>query len=246
MSDRTRPVRAALSFLSAVPVGRGAELGERDLRRGAGLFPVVGGAIGALVALVAWGSAHVLPAFAAAVLGVASGVAATAALHLDGLGDVADGVGASLAGGDPAEAMRDPRLGTFGIAAVALDLLLKSSLVSALVVTGFPWAVVAAGALSRVAPVALARRLRYAGAGTGSWTSDIGTVPVVVASLVALAIAVPSTGLATLWMVAAVAAASALVGWWSMRRLGGITGDGFGAAIDLGETVALLAAVAVR
>src|SRR5215510_515774 len=134
MSDRTRPVRAALSFLTAVPVGRGVELGERDLRRGAALFPLVGAAIGALVALVAWASAQVLPAFAAAVIGVAAGVGATAALHLDGLGDVADGLGASLAGGDPAEAMRDPRLGTFGIAAVALDLPLKTSLLAALVV----------------------------------------------------------------------------------------------------------------
>ena len=245
MSDRTRPVRAALSFLTAFPVGRGVELGERDLRRGATLFPAVGAAIGALMALVAWGSAQVLPSFAAAVLGVATGVAATAALHLDGLGDVADGIGASLAGGDPAEGMRDPRLGTFGVAAIALDLLLKVSLLSALLASGFPWAVAAAGALSRVAPVALAWRLPYAGGGTGTWTSHIGSPPVLLASVVALAIAIPSAGVSTVGMVAAVATASALVGWWSSRRLGGITGDGFGAAIELGETLAIAVAVAV-
>ena len=72
--------------------------GERDLRRGAALFPLVGAAVGALVALVAWGSAFVVPAFAAGVLGVACGVAVTAAIHLDGLGDIADGIGASLDG----------------------------------------------------------------------------------------------------------------------------------------------------
>jgi adenosylcobinamide-GDP ribazoletransferase len=246
MSDRTRPVLAALSFLSAVPVGRGVELGERDLRRGAALFPAVGAAIGTLVALVMWGSAQVLPAFAAAVLGGAAGVAATAALHLDGLGDVADGVGASLAGGDLAEAMRDPRLGTFGIAAVALDLLLKTSLLSALVSAGFPWPVVAAGALSRVAPLAMAWRLPYAGGGSGTWTSHIGAATVLVATGIALALAIPSAKIATVWMIAAIAAASAVVGWWSTRRLGGINGDGFGAAIELGETLALAAAIAVR
>ena len=237
---------AAISFLSAVPVGRRVELGERDLRRGAALFPLVGAAIGVLVALVAWASAHVLPTFAAAVLGVASGVAATAALHLDGLGDVADGVGASLAGGEAAEAMRDPRLGTFGIAAIALDLLLKTSLLSALVVPGFPWPVVAAGALSRVASVAMAWRLPYAGAGRGAWTDNIGSTPVILASVVALALALPSAGISTIGMVAAVAICATLVGWWSTRRLGGITGDGFGAAIELGETLAIAVAVAVR
>lgn len=237
---------AALSFLTSVPVGRRVELGERDLRRGAALFPAVGGAIGALVALVAWGSAQILPSFAAAVVGVASGVSATAALHLDGLGDVADGVGASLAGGDPAGAMRDPRLGTFGIAAIALDLLLKVSLLSALLVTGFPWPAVAAGALSRVAPVAMAWRLPYAGAGTGTWTNNIGSAPVLGASVVALAIAIASGGISTIGMVAAVTISATVVGWWSTRRLGGITGDGFGAGIELGETLAIAVAVAVR
>src|SRR5262245_11591251 len=246
MSERTRPVLAALSFLSAVPVGRRVDLGERDLRRGAALFPFVGAAIGALVALVAWGSAQVVPAFTAAVLGIASGVGATAALHLDGLGDVADGIGASLAGGDPADAMRDPRLGTFGIAAIALDLLLKTSLLAALVVRGFPWPVVAAGALSRVAPVAMAWRMRYAGGGTGTWTNAIGAATVAVASGIALAFAIPSAGVATIGMAVAVGVASVLVGWWSTRRLGGITGDGFGAAIELGETLALAVAVALR
>ena len=237
---------AALSFLSAVPVGRTVELGERDLRRGAALFPAVGAAIGGLVALVGWGAAQMLPAFVAAVLAVAFGVAATAALHLDGLGDVADGVGASLAGADPAEAMRDPSLGTFGIAAVALDLLLKVSLLSAFLAGGFPWPVVAAGALSRVAPLAMAWRLPYAGGGSGTWTNDIGGGDVAIASLIALVVAIPSAGVATPWMLLGVAIAAALVGWWSRRRLGGITGDGFGAAIELGETLALLAAVAVR
>ena len=174
MSEHARSL-AALSFLTAVPVARGTVLGTPDLRRAAVLFPVVGGAVGAFVATIVWGAAHLVPPFAAAVLGVASGVAATAALHLDGLGDVADGVGASLGGREPAEAMRDPRLGTFGVAAVALDLLLKAAVLSALVEAGFPWPVVAAGAISRVAPIAIAWRLPYRGGGTGTWTDGIGS-----------------------------------------------------------------------
>ena len=155
MRERTRPFLAALSFLTAVPVGRSMGLGAQDLRRAAVLFPIVGAAVGASVGIVAWGAAQVLPPLPAGVLGVASGVGLTAALHLDGLGDVADGIGASVGGRDPTEAMRDPRLGTFGVATVALDLLLKSSLLAALVVTSFPWELVAAGSISRVAPIAM-------------------------------------------------------------------------------------------
>ena len=137
-------------------------------------------------------------------------------------------------------------MGTFGIAAVLLDLLLKTSTLSALMVTGFPWPVVAAGALSRVAPVAMAWRLPYAGGGTGTWTAGIGARTVAIASAIALAIAIPSAGIATPGMIVAVVAASILIGWWSNRRLGGVTGDVFGTAIELGETFALVAALAAR
>jgi adenosylcobinamide-GDP ribazoletransferase len=246
MRERTRPVVAALSFLTAVPVARGTRLGERDLRRGVVLFPVVGAAVGALVALVAWGAAQVLPAFPAAIIGVASGVAVTAALHLDGLGDVADGIGASFGGRVPLEAMRDPRLGTFGIAAVALDLLLKSSLLAALVVDGFPWEVVAVGAVSRCAPLALAWRLPYVGAGAGGWADRMSGTQTLAAFAIALAIGIPTAGFAVLGIALAAAVVAIAVGWWSSRRLGGVTGDVFGAAVELGETIALVAVVATR
>jgi adenosylcobinamide-GDP ribazoletransferase len=246
MRERTRPVAAALSFLTALPVGRRAQLDGRDLRRGAVLFPLVGAVVGALVATVTWAAAQVLPTFAAAILGVASGVTATAALHLDGLGDVADGIGASLGGRDPREAMRDPRLGTFGVAAVALDLLLKSSLLSALVVTGFPWEVVAAGSISRVAPIGIAWRLRYVGAGTGGWTDRIGGGTVAAALVIGLAISIPCAEIVTPAMVLAVAVVAIVLGRWSRRRLGGATGDVFGATIELGETFALVAALVAR
>ena len=246
MHERTRPLLAAISFLTAVPVARGTVLGAPDLRRAAVLFPIVGAAVGALVATVAWGASQVLPPFAAAILGVSSGVAATAALHLDGLGDVADGVGASLGGHDPTEAMRDPRLGTFGVATVTLDLLLRSSLLSALVVAGFPWEVVAAGSISRVAPIAIAWRLPYRGGGTGTWTDGIGGRALAATSVIGVAIAIPCAGFATPSMVLVVAVVALALGSWSRRRLVGATGDVFGACIELGETLALVAALAVR
>jgi adenosylcobinamide-GDP ribazoletransferase len=145
--DGAKPAIAAIAFLTALPVGRRRVIGERDLRAGVVLFPLVGALVGALMAVVAWGAASILPSFPSAVLGVAAGVAVTGAMHLDGLADTADGVGAALGGRDPSVGMKDPRLGTFGGAALVLDLLLKTSVLAVLVVGGrFPGEAIAAAA----------------------------------------------------------------------------------------------------
>jgi adenosylcobinamide-GDP ribazoletransferase len=241
-----RPLAAATSFLTAIPVGRRVAFGERDLADGAVLFPAVGALVGLLAATVAWSSSLVLPPFVAGILGVATAVATTAAFHVDGLGDVADAIGASLTGRDPTEVMKDPRLGTFGVAAVSLDLLLKAALLAELVAgERFPWALVGAAAVARVAPILLAWRLPYAGGGTGVWMSGVDGTRVAIAAVSGLVIAVATSGLAAVWMAAAATVVCLALGRWSRVRLGGVTGDVFGAAAELSETLGLLAAVAV-
>ena len=51
---------------------------------------------------------------------------------------------------------------------------------------GFPWEVVAVGAISRVAPVALAWRLPYVGSGVGGWSDRMGPGATLAAFAIAL------------------------------------------------------------
>src|SRR5687768_5960380 len=173
-----RSAVAAMTFLTAVPVGRSAALANREgLRDGTVLFPAVGAAVGATTGAIAWAAAFVLPPLPAAVLGVGAGALLTGALHLDGLADTADGVGASLTGADPSTAMHDPRLGVFGGVVLILDVVLRISVLSTLVAgPRFPLEAIAAGALGRAVAIGLLATTPYAGAagGTGAWTRDVG------------------------------------------------------------------------
>jgi adenosylcobinamide-GDP ribazoletransferase len=247
--DRLRSAVAAVTFLTAVPIGRRTDIDARDLRSGLILFPAVGALIGALTATVTWGAALALPPFPAAALGVAAGVFVTAAMHLDGLADTADGVGAALSGADPSTAMHDPRLGVFGGAALSLDLLLKVSVLGVLV-TGrrFPVEAIAAGALGRAAAIALIATVRYAGTdpGAGAWTRGVGIVPCLVATAFAVGVGVLTVGPVLGAMAAAGVVTASILGRWSRRQLGGVTGDTLGAAVELTETLALAVALALR
>jgi adenosylcobinamide-GDP ribazoletransferase len=211
------------------------------------LFPVIGALVGVQTAAVAWGAVLILPPLPAATLGVAAGVLVTAAMHLDGLADTADGVGAALSGGDPSTAMHDPRLGVFGGTALALDLLLKVSALSALVAGArFPLEAIAAGALGRAAAIALMTALPYAGHGTGAWSRGTTLAPCLVGLAVATAIGFVAVGPLFAAMAAAGVVVALIVGRWSRRRLGGVTGDTLGTAAELTETLALTAALALR
>lgn len=246
--DAVRSAVAAVTFLTAVPIGRRARVGARDLRAGLLAFPVVGAMVGAVMASIAWGAAFVLPSLPAAVLGVGAAVVLTGAMHLDGLADTADGVGAALSKRDPSAAMHDPRLGTFGGAALALDLLLRISVLSALVVgPRFPMEAIAAGALGRAAAIALVAALPYAGVGSGAggWTRGVGLGRCLVAIALASVIGFVAVGRGFGAMAVAGGIAAVVVGRWSNRRLGGVTGDTLGATAELAETLALAAILAI-
>jgi len=62
----------------------------------------------------------------------------------------------------------------------------------------------------------------------------------------ALAIGVLTVGWAFGAMAASALVVAGVVGRWSSRRLGGVTGDTLGAAAELTETLALTAVLAVR
>src|SRR5436190_12236013 len=145
-------LRAAVGFLTRVPVGR---VEAADVARGAVAFPLVGAGIGAVAAGVALLVHPPLSPAVAAALAVAATIVLTGALHLDALADTADAVGASTRE-RALEIMRDSRIGSYGAAAVGLDLLLRVTVVAQLLGGSLLGPLIAAGALSRGASVALA------------------------------------------------------------------------------------------
>lgn len=242
-----RALAASAAFLTIVPLGRRIELGAADVGRGSVFFPLVGAAIGGIVGLTAVGLDDILPAFVAAALAVALDAFLTGGIHLDALADVTDGLG----GGTrerALEIMRDPRIGTFGAVALVLDLLVKvAAVLAVLELERAVLVFVAAWAVGRSAPLALACVLPYARAEPGSGrtlTDSAGTGRLVAGLALAVLIAVSAAGGRSFALFAAAAASVVLVGLLARARFGGVTGDVLGAAAEVTTTVALVGAVA--
>jgi adenosylcobinamide-GDP ribazoletransferase len=244
-----RAVRAAagaLAFLTVVPVGRVIALGPGDVARGAALFPLVGAGVGAAVGGVAVGLSGPLPALAAAAIAVATGAVLTGAMHLDALADAADALGARTREA-ALEIMRDPRIGSFGVLALTLDLLTKVAALAALTSSGLVLAAVAAGAASRATAPVLAVALPPArpGGSGAEFARRAGPAAAGAAVALALLVAVAAAGWTGVAICATAAAVATVVGLGARTRFGGVTGDVLGAGVELAETAGLLAAVAL-
>ncbi len=249
MRSQLRAAAAATTFLTRLRVAGRIALDGDDVRRAGPYFPLVGAAIGAGTGALATTVGRRLTPQLGGALALTGATLLTGALHLDALADTADATGA----GGPSdreralEIMRDSRVGAFGVAAITADALVKVAALSALserrrsVRAG-----IAAGALSRAAPVLLAAALPYAreGGGTGDALAGIGGRDAAAAGVVAGAVAVGSAGADGARFGAAALTLAAVLGAAYRRWLGGVTGDTLGAATELTETLVLVLAVA--
>jgi adenosylcobinamide-GDP ribazoletransferase len=240
-----RGLLGAVSFLTRVPVG-GGERRPEELAGFVPWFPVVGAGVGLAVAGTYAASRMLLPPLPAATVAVVAGICLTGAFHEDGLGDTADAFAGGWDRDSTVRILKDPRLGTFGVLAVAASLLLRVGAVAALAPGAALAALPAAHALSRAAAVATMTALPAAGE-TGLGASYALALPrrrALAGAAAGLAIALALLGVTALWAAAAAAVAAALLGRLAVRRLGGVTGDVLGAVQQLGEILTLLAAVA--
>ena len=250
---------AALGLFTVLPVPSSAR------RPGPGVLvrlPVVGVLLAVLAcvpALAVWRGGGAGSPFLAAALVVTALALLTRGLHLDGTADLADGLGSGRPAEQALAIMRRPDVGAFGVAAVACTLLLQVGALSAVLAgssrpeglvavavaaaTGRVAALHAAGnrvtpgsALAVLVAGALPAAVRWGAVGAVLAVAGGGRL-LVGGSAAEVAGSVAAAGIGLL--------AAAALRHHAVRRLGGVSGDVFGALIEVGTTATLVVLAAV-
>lgn len=235
---------AAFMLLTRFPPGRlGRACGEDAFAGAVWAYPIVGALIGAVGAAVYAACIRTgVPLLLGAVFCLGAMVLATGGLHEDALADTADGFGGGRTRARKLEIMRDSRVGTFGVLALAFALATRGAAVVSLASPAkVAAALIAAGGLGRGAMLVLLLFLEPAhadGLAAGLRTTSSHRL---LAGLL-LAGAMPLSLLPIVPALGATAAAimAALVGSFLARRqVGGYTGDVLGATEVLAECAVL-------
>ena len=165
---------------------------------------------------------------------------ATRALHLDGLADTLDGLGGGQTREDSLRIMKDHAVGAFGAVGIVLALLLKYGLILGLLEADGLKFLLIFPVISRAAMVLLAYLSPYArpegGLGEAMTTLTTGQTLALAGGSAVLIVGLgrPGRGLVAL-------AVAAVLTWglaiYFRHRLGGVTGDVFGAVNEVMEIV---------
>jgi len=235
-------LRLAFTTLTVLPV-RGGRVDRATARVAMSVAPAVGAVLGLVLAamLRLLREAHA-PSLVAAGVTVAAAGLLTRGMHLDGLADTVDALGSYRRGDEALAIMKKADIGPFGVAAIAVTMLIQAGALTK-VSAG---AVVVAWAAGRLAIPIACRRGVPAARPEGLGALVAGTVPVPVAALGAIVVAAAAVAATPdrRWQgPAAVVAAGAVVVLLvrhAVRRFGGITGDVLGAAVEVATTVTLV------
>ncbi|MBE0582091.1 adenosylcobinamide-GDP ribazoletransferase [Devosia sp.] len=240
----------ALRFFSRLPTGSTPHQ-KPDLGRIAMALPLASVAIGIGPALLLIGSTLIgLPSYFAATLAVAAAVIASGAMADDALADAADGLFGGQTKERRLEIMKDSRHGTYGVAALALFILLRVTALGAVaavnpLTAAAIWLAASIAGRSGALWLAVAlppARLEGASATAGRLPARSFAVGAVFAAILLFVLAGPATSLVGLGA-AVLLAVAVIAGWTALcrRLVGGQTGDMIGALGALVEIAVLTA-----
>lgn len=240
-----RPLLLAWHFLTVIRLSRTLhDATPRDLALSMGWYPLVGLALGGILALADRGLSMVLAPALVNVFLIVVLVAITGGLHQDGLADTLDGIRGGSTAEERLRIMRDPHVGAIGVTGLVLDLVLRVSGLQAIpdemrsaVFLCFPmfgrWGLIVASWGARYA--------RAEGGVAAPFLAELSWREVAFATIITLALTVWLVG----WLAAFVCSAVTIVIARGVaggvgQLCGGITGDVLGAVNELVEIAVLV------
>lgn len=227
----------ALRFFTRLPLPGALGHSGFALQKSIRYFPLAGAVVGALGAAVFAFCMLFWPKTLAVLAAIAAIVYFTGAIHEDGWGDMVDGFGGGWDKQRILDIMKDSRVGSFGVVAVTLMLLMRFIALVEIDTTLIPIALIAGHAFSRLCATLILATMDYVRdqGKAKPFDNRLGAFGFFCAGFAAL---VPLGGLPPAQALTGVIAALLATGWLARlfkTRIGGYTGDCLGATQQLAE-----------
>ena len=227
----------AFQFLTRIPMPNTMYKVD-SLSRAIKFFPLVGLIVGAGAALLQKLLVPHLSRPLIALLVLAYLVLITGCLHEDGLADTFDGFGGGWSKDHVLTILKDSRIGSYGATALVLSLLARYLLLASIPTEHFAAYLISAHVLCRWTSLPLSYFLSSAREqdGQGARIAKLTSLPsLLFGTIFSVAVVVFALRWSAVGPLVATLLSAALSGLFYSRKIGGVTGDCFGATNQLTE-----------
>ncbi|MBC8591396.1 adenosylcobinamide-GDP ribazoletransferase [Wansuia hejianensis] len=229
----------SMQFLTRVPINIPIDFNDKNIRNSTFFYPFVGMILGVLCAI----PYYFLNSFnkdIASFLTVVLMIIFTGGLHLDGLSDTVDGFFSNRDRERTLEIMKDSRVGSFGVLSLILIILFKYIIISSME-TNIVDAIILSmgnGRLIVLIQIALKKVARPGGLGDMLHRTNPKKQIVGGSFIYILIISYINIGYLIPLLVSFIL--GELISKYTYKKIGGFTGDVYGATIELTEAISLL------
>ncbi len=228
----------SIQFFSRIPIKIPVDFNEKNIRYSIFFMPLVGGLIGFFVVFLYYFLSpynRLIGSFLALLITIIL----TGGLHIDGLSDSFDGFMSNRDRERTLEIMKDSRIGAFGVLSIVLLLLFKFILIYSL--ENLPLFLLLSLVNSRLATayiISSKKSARESGLGKLFYDSKPRNLVLLFSLIYIIIMAI--TDLSYLLPLLGTFLLGEYISRLSYKKIGGLTGDVYGAIIELGDVISLL------
>lgn len=142
-----------IQFLTRIPIKKNYDLGD-DFHKSAIYFPLVGALLGTFYFFTSLLASMIFSPYIASLIVLLSFIFLTGGLHLDGLGDTFDALFSNRDKDKMLQIMKDSRLGTNALLAIAMVLLFKLGFIFEIITLKQNWVLILVPTCARFAQIA--------------------------------------------------------------------------------------------
>lgn len=235
-----RGLIVALQFLTRLPVNIQVDFNDENIGKSTFFFPYVGILLGFLSSILY----YIMSPFniqIASFLTLVVMIILTGGLHLDGLSDTVDGFFSNRDKEKTLEIMKDSRIGAFGVLSLILIILFKYILISNMDVN-LPVALALSMGNSRlIALTQIAFKKVARPGGLGHMVSKSNPKKYIIYSIIIYLLIISYIDIIYFIPLIVSFIAGEVISLYSYKKIDGLTGDIYGATIEVTEAISLLA-----
>ena len=241
IKQEIRVLLSAISFFTTISFSSNQNFSKELLHKSARYLTLIGIMVGGLAALVFWVTSSIYSKPIGIIFSMIATILITGGFHEDGFADCCDGFGGGFTRYKILSIMKDPRIGSFGAIGITLLLGIKFFALYEMPVEKIPGILIIGHCISRFAAISLVWAVPYvteeSTAKSKLVVNHFSGKDLCIAGIISIIPFIFLGNLIIFFALIPICCFTIILGYYFIKKIGGITGDCLGTTQQVTEVI---------